>query len=58
MALALRDEVVDLEAARIGTIQVDELAPRETLPPRTADRAAYLEWAVESFRLATSGVRD
>jgi 5-methyltetrahydropteroyltriglutamate--homocysteine methyltransferase len=58
VALALRDEVTDLEAAGIGVIQVDEPALRETLPLRQADRAAYLEWAVESFTLATSGVRD
>ncbi|HEY0499640.1 MAG TPA: 5-methyltetrahydropteroyltriglutamate--homocysteine S-methyltransferase [Kutzneria sp.] len=58
VALALRDEVVDLEAAGVKVIQVDEPALRETLPLRAADRAAYLEWAVTSFRLATSGVRD
>ncbi|RSN44914.1 5-methyltetrahydropteroyltriglutamate--homocysteine S-methyltransferase [Amycolatopsis sp. WAC 04197] len=58
VAFALRDEVVDLENAGIKVIQVDEPALRETLPLRTADRAAYLEWAVASFRLATSGVRD
>ncbi|WP_043716722.1 5-methyltetrahydropteroyltriglutamate--homocysteine S-methyltransferase [Kutzneria sp. 744] len=58
VALALRDEVVDLEAAGVKVIQVDEPALRETLPLRAADRAAYLEWAVNSFRLATSGVRD
>jgi 5-methyltetrahydropteroyltriglutamate--homocysteine methyltransferase len=58
VALALRDEVVDLEAAGISVIQVDEPALRETLPLRAADRAAYLDWAVTSFRLATSGVRD
>ncbi|WP_394619006.1 5-methyltetrahydropteroyltriglutamate--homocysteine S-methyltransferase [Lentzea sp. JNUCC 0626] len=58
VALALRDEVVDLEAAGISVIQVDEPALRETLPLRTADRAAYLEWAVASFQLATAGVRD
>ena len=58
VALALRDEVVDLEAAGIAVIQVDEPALRETLPLRTTDRAAYLDWAVASFRLATSGVRD
>ncbi|MGW4524015.1 5-methyltetrahydropteroyltriglutamate--homocysteine S-methyltransferase [Amycolatopsis sp. NPDC004378] len=58
VALALRDEVVDLEAAGIPMIQVDEPALRETLPLRTADRAAYLDWAVASFRLSTAGVRD
>ncbi|MET8849795.1 5-methyltetrahydropteroyltriglutamate--homocysteine S-methyltransferase [Amycolatopsis sp. NPDC004625] len=58
VALALRDEVVDLEAAGIAVIQVDEPALRETLPLRTADRAAYLDRAVASFRLSTAGVRD
>ncbi|MEV0675359.1 5-methyltetrahydropteroyltriglutamate--homocysteine S-methyltransferase [Actinosynnema sp. NPDC050436] len=58
VALALRDEVADLERAGIAIIQVDEPALRETLPLRTADRADYLSWAVDSFRLATSGVRD
>ncbi len=58
VALALRDEVSDLEAAGIAVIQVDEPALRETLPLRQADRADYLAWAVESFKLTTSGVRD
>ena len=58
VALALRDEVTDLEAAGIAVIQVDEPALRETLPLRQADRADYLAWAVKSFKLATSGVRD
>ncbi len=58
VALALRDEVADLEAAGIGVIQIDEPALRETLPLRAADRPAYLEWATESFRLASSVVRD
>ncbi|MFJ4870393.1 5-methyltetrahydropteroyltriglutamate--homocysteine S-methyltransferase [Streptomyces sp. NPDC088757] len=57
VALALRDEVEDLEAAGTSVIQVDEPALRETLPLRAADRAAYLDWATEAFRLATSGVR-
>ncbi|MET8701113.1 5-methyltetrahydropteroyltriglutamate--homocysteine S-methyltransferase [Kitasatospora sp. NPDC004723] len=57
VALALRDEVTDLEAAGAAVVQVDEPALRETLPLRTADRPAYLEWATEAFRLATSGVR-
>ncbi|CAM5441659.1 5-methyltetrahydropteroyltriglutamate--homocysteine methyltransferase [Streptomyces spiroverticillatus] len=57
VALALRDEINDLEAAGTSVIQVDEPALRETLPLRTADHAAYLEWATESFRLTTSGVR-
>jgi 5-methyltetrahydropteroyltriglutamate--homocysteine methyltransferase len=58
VALALREEIVDLEAAGIGVIQVDEPALRELLPLRAADHAAYLDWSVSAFRLATSGVRD
>ncbi|MFD7319487.1 5-methyltetrahydropteroyltriglutamate--homocysteine S-methyltransferase [Streptomyces sp. NPDC059875] len=57
VALALRDEVNDLEAAGTSVIQVDEPALRETLPLRAADHAAYLAWATEAFRLSTSGVR-
>ncbi|MFF0483341.1 5-methyltetrahydropteroyltriglutamate--homocysteine S-methyltransferase [Streptomyces sp. NPDC004435] len=57
VALALRDEVNDLEAAGTSVIQVDEPALRETLPLRAEDHAAYLDWATESFRLSTSGVR-
>ncbi|ROQ59464.1 methionine synthase (B12-independent) [Streptomyces sp. 840.1] len=57
VALALRDEVNDLEAGGTSVIQVDEPALRETLPLRTADRAAYLDWATESFRLTTGGAR-
>lgn len=56
VALALRDEIRDLEAAGIGVVQVDEPALRELLPLRRADRPAYLAWAVGAFRLATSGV--
>ncbi|MFR9725159.1 5-methyltetrahydropteroyltriglutamate--homocysteine S-methyltransferase [Streptomyces sp. MS19] len=56
VALALRDEVADLEAGGAAVIQVDEPALRETLPLRAADRPAYLAWATEAFRLATSGV--
>jgi 5-methyltetrahydropteroyltriglutamate--homocysteine methyltransferase len=58
IALALRDEVTDLEAAGIRVIQVDEPALREGLPLRRADWAFYLAWAVQAFRLATSGVGD
>ncbi|WPP02715.1 5-methyltetrahydropteroyltriglutamate--homocysteine S-methyltransferase [Methylocella tundrae] len=58
IALALRDEVTDLEAAGIRIIQIDEPAIREGLPLRRADWPAYLAWAVECFRLAASGVRD
>ncbi|MEV6021212.1 MULTISPECIES: 5-methyltetrahydropteroyltriglutamate--homocysteine S-methyltransferase [unclassified Streptomyces] len=57
VALALRDEVDDLEASGTSVIQVDEPALRETLPLRAADRAAYLAWATEAFRLTTGGVR-
>lgn len=59
LALALRDEVVDLEAAGIDVIQVDEPALREGLPLRAGEeRKAYLDWAVKAFRLATVGVED
>jgi 5-methyltetrahydropteroyltriglutamate--homocysteine methyltransferase len=58
VALALRDEVLDLEAEGIGVIQVDEPALREGLPLRRADWSGYLAWATEAFRLAVSGVRD
>ncbi|OKH66752.1 5-methyltetrahydropteroyltriglutamate--homocysteine S-methyltransferase [Mycolicibacterium sp.] len=58
VALAIRDETVDLESAGIAIIQVDEPALRELLPLRTKDKDAYLRWAVEAFRLATSGVAD
>ncbi|WP_061294062.1 5-methyltetrahydropteroyltriglutamate--homocysteine S-methyltransferase [Herbidospora cretacea] len=58
VALALRDEITDLEAAGIGIIQVDEPALRELLPLRKDDQEAYLTWAVGAFRLATSGAAD
>jgi 5-methyltetrahydropteroyltriglutamate--homocysteine methyltransferase len=58
IALAIRDETVDLESAGIKIIQVDEPALREKLPLRNADKEAYLEWAVGAFRLATSGIAD
>jgi 5-methyltetrahydropteroyltriglutamate--homocysteine methyltransferase len=58
IALAIRDEVRDLEAAGIRMIQIDEPALREGLPLRAEDRKAYLDWAVESFRIASSGVKD
>jgi 5-methyltetrahydropteroyltriglutamate--homocysteine methyltransferase len=58
LALAIRDELADLEAAGIGVIQVDEPALREALPLRGDRRQAYLDWAVEAFRLATAGVGD
>ncbi len=58
IALALRDEVTDLEAAGIGIIQIDEPAIREGLPLRRGDWKTYLDWAVECFQLSASGVRD
>ena len=58
IALAIRDETVDLQAVGIAIIQVDEPALRELLPLRTKDKDAYLAWAVAAFRLATSGVAD
>ncbi|MFB6849683.1 5-methyltetrahydropteroyltriglutamate--homocysteine S-methyltransferase [Streptomyces sp. NPDC056373] len=57
VALALRDEVNDLETAGTSVIQVDEPALRETLPLRAENRTAYLDWATEAFRLTTSDVR-
>ena len=58
IALAIRDEVIDLEAAGIRVIQIDEPALREGLPLRRAEWTDYLRWAVDVFRLATAGVRD
>jgi 5-methyltetrahydropteroyltriglutamate--homocysteine methyltransferase len=58
VALALRDEITDLEAAGIRVVQVDEPALRELLPLKTRDHADYLDWSVGSFRLATAGVAD
>jgi len=58
IALSIRDEVHDLEAAGIGVIQIDEPAIREGLPLRESQRPDYLEWAVKAFRLATCGVDD
>lgn len=59
LALALRDEVIDLEAAGIYVIQVDEPALREGLPLRAGtEREKYLSWAVDSFKLACAGVKD
>ncbi|TSD99446.1 5-methyltetrahydropteroyltriglutamate--homocysteine S-methyltransferase [Skermania sp. ID1734] len=57
VALAIRDEVVDLERAGIAIIQVDEPAIREMLPFRHQGRKEYLDWSVGAFRLATSGVK-
>jgi 5-methyltetrahydropteroyltriglutamate--homocysteine methyltransferase len=58
IALAIRDEVVDLEAAGIGIVQIDEPAYREGLPLRQADWAHYLDWASRAFRISASGVAD
>ncbi|KAA8997285.1 5-methyltetrahydropteroyltriglutamate--homocysteine S-methyltransferase [Affinibrenneria salicis] len=58
IALALRDEVEDLEKAGIGIIQIDEPALREGLPLRRADWQAYLDWAVEAFRLNAAVAQD
>ncbi|MBS7738144.1 MULTISPECIES: 5-methyltetrahydropteroyltriglutamate--homocysteine S-methyltransferase [unclassified Chelatococcus] len=58
IALAIRDEVLDLERAGAAMIQIDEAALREGLPLRRGDWKRYLDWAVESFRLCSSGVGD
>ncbi len=58
LALALRDEVCDLEAAGIRVIQIDEPAFREGLPLRQTDWPAYLDWAARAFRVGASGVAE
>ena len=58
VALALHDEIADLQDAGIGIIQVDEPALRELLPLRAEDQGEYLTWSVDSFRLATAGAAD
>jgi len=58
LALAIRDEVADLEKAGIRVIQIDEPAIREGLPLRKEDWPSYLEWAVRAFKVSSSGVRD
>ena len=58
LALAIRAEVLDLERAGVRVIQIDEAALREGLPLRRAQWQDYLDWAVESFRIAANGVRD
>jgi 5-methyltetrahydropteroyltriglutamate--homocysteine methyltransferase len=58
IAFAIRDEVVDLEAAGIKIIQIDEPAIREGLPLRRENWETYLNWAVECFRISASGVKD
>jgi 5-methyltetrahydropteroyltriglutamate--homocysteine methyltransferase len=57
IALAIRDEVLDLEKAGVKIIQIDEAALREGLPIRKSEWQHYLDWAVESFRLTASGVK-
>src|SRR5690606_37035656 len=58
LALAIREEVLDLEKAGIRIIQIDEAALREGLPLRRSQRQEYLDWAVESFRISANGVQD
>jgi len=58
IALAIRDEVKDLESAGLQVIQIDEPALREGLPLRRSQWQGYLRWAVDSFRIASSGVTD
>ncbi|GIL39695.1 5-methyltetrahydropteroyltriglutamate--homocysteine S-methyltransferase [Roseiterribacter gracilis] len=58
IAVAIRDEVIDLERAGLRVVQVDEAALREALPLEASQRANFLRWAVESFRIATGGVGD
>jgi 5-methyltetrahydropteroyltriglutamate--homocysteine methyltransferase len=58
IALAIRDEVVDLEKAGIKIIQIDEPAIREGLPLRKEEWATYLDWAIKAFRISASGVKD
>ncbi|NRT11609.1 5-methyltetrahydropteroyltriglutamate--homocysteine S-methyltransferase [Flavobacterium sp. 14A] len=58
IALAIRDEVVDLEKAGIKIIQIDEPAIREGLPLRKEEWATYLDWAIKAFRISASGVSD
>ncbi|WP_298486818.1 5-methyltetrahydropteroyltriglutamate--homocysteine S-methyltransferase [uncultured Maribacter sp.] len=58
IALAIRDEVVDLEKAGLQIIQIDEPAIREGLPLRKEDWKTYLNWAIKAFRISASGVKD
>ena len=58
LALAIREEVLDLEKAGVRVIQIDEAALREGLPLRRSQWGDYLNWAVESFRICANGVRD
>lgn len=58
LALAIRQEVLDLEASGVGIIQIDEAALREGLPLRRSEWQAYLDWAIESFRITANGVQN
>ncbi len=58
LALAIREEVLDLEQAGVNIIQIDEAALREGLPLRQSDWQTYLDWAIEAFRIAANGVKD
>ena len=58
LALAICEEVLDLERAGVRVIQIDEAAPSEGLPLRRSEWATYLEWTVESLRIAANGVAD
>ncbi|WP_144823772.1 5-methyltetrahydropteroyltriglutamate--homocysteine S-methyltransferase [Marinobacter piscensis] len=58
LALAVREEVLDLEKAGVGIIQIDEAALREGLPLRQSDWETYLDWAIEAFRISANGVKD
>lgn len=58
IALAIKDEVEDLEKAGINVIQIDEAALREGLPLRKSEHGFYLKWAVHSFRITNVGVQD
>ncbi len=58
LAFAIRDEVLDLEAAGIQIIQIDEAALREGLPLRKSQWQSYLDWAIKSFRITANGVKD
>jgi len=58
LALAIREEVIDLEQAGVRIIQIDEAALREGLPLRKTQWQAYLDWAIDSFRITANGVRD
>jgi len=58
IALAIKDEVEDLEKAGVTVIQIDEAALREGLPLRKSEQKFYLDWAVHAFRITNSGVQD